>query len=127
MEKIDNVDYLNLDLTDVNTSREITKFFVGKKIDAVLSDMAVNTSGNKNQDVIQTGQLCLDGMNIAVNILNKNGIFLSKLFMGSIFNEINEKAKKMFKKVAIYKPKSSRKQSREVYIYCKELLNSYTS
>jgi len=123
MEKIDNVDFLNLDLRDTDINDKISTFFNGKKVDAVVSDMATNTSGNKNHDVIQTGQLCLSAMDIAVCILKKEGVFLSKLFMGSIFNEINEKAKKIFKKVVIYKPESSRKQSREVYIYCKELLN----
>ena len=126
MEKITNVSFLNLDLRDRNISEKIFGFFDDKKIDAVISDMAANTSGSKNHDSMQTGQLCLNAMNIALSVLNKEGIFLSKLFMGSVFNEINGKAKKCFKKVAIYKPESSRKQSREVYIYCKGLLNSYT-
>ena len=39
--------------------------------------------------------------------------------MGSIFKEIKEIAKKNFKKVVIYKPISSKKESKEVYIYCK--------
>ena len=42
--------------------------------------------------------------------------------MGSIFKEINEKAKKCFKRVVIYKPISSRKESKEVYIFCKGIL-----
>ena len=51
--------------------------------------------------------------------LEKNGVFISKIFMGVSYNEINSKAKKNFKKVVIFKPKSSRKESREVYIYSK--------
>ena len=127
MKKIFNVNFLNLDLRDNNTKEKINTFFEGKKIDAVISDMAANTSGSKNHDAIQTGELCLNAMDISLDILNHEGVFLSKLFMGSVFNEINTKAKKCFKKVAIYKPESSRKQSREIYIYCKGLLNSYTS
>jgi len=83
--------------------------------------MAANTSGNKDLDSIQTGELCLSAMNLALRILNKNGVFISKLFMGISYNEININAKKNFKKVVIFKPKSSRKESREVYIYCKDL------
>ena len=127
MEKIINVDFLKLDLRYENQNNRIFTFFKGSRIDAVISDMAANTTGSKNHDSIQTGELCLSAMGIAIKILNKEGIFLSKLFMGSVFNEINEMAKKYFKKVAIYKPESSRRQSREIYIYCKGLLNSYTS
>ena len=85
--------------------------------------MAVNTSGNKTLDSYRTGELCLNAMNLALNILTKDGVFLSKIFMGSIFNEINEKANKSFKKVVKYKPKSSKKESKETYIFCKGLLN----
>ena len=53
--------------------------------------MATNTSGNKDLDSYRTGKLCLDSMNLAQEILSAEGVFLSKLFMGSIFNEINEK------------------------------------
>jgi len=58
-------------------------------------------------------------MDLAYRILNQDGVFLSKIFMGSVFLEIHEKAKKCFKKVIKYKPLSSRKESKEIYIYCK--------
>ena len=44
--------------------------------------------------------------------------------MGSIFKEINETAKKSFKKVVIFKPLSSKKESKEIYIYCQGLLKN---
>ena len=55
-------------------------------------------------------------------ILNFDGIFLSKIFMGEIYKEINEKAKNTFKRVDIYKPLSSKKESKEIYIFCKGIL-----
>ena len=61
-------------------------------------------------------------MNLAKKILDKNGVFLSKIFMGSIFNEIKQIADTNFKKIVIYKPLSSKKESKEVYIYCKGVL-----
>ena len=61
-------------------------------------------------------------MSLAQKILSKDGVFLSKIFMGSIFNEINEKAKKNFKKIVKYKPLSSKKESKEIYIFCKGIL-----
>jgi 23S rRNA (uridine2552-2'-O)-methyltransferase len=117
MKKIENVDFLKGDLFDYEILEKIYTYF-GKKIDVVVSDMAANTSGNKNLDSCRTGELCLKGMNLAQRILHKNGVFLSKVFMGSIFAEINKKANESFKNVVKYKPLSSRKESKEIYIYC---------
>ena len=88
--------------------------------------MATNTSGNKELDAYRTGQLCLQALDLSMKILSDNGVFLSKLFMGSVFKDINEIAKKSFKKVVKYKPLSSKKESKEIYIYCKGVLKIYT-
>ena len=84
--------------------------------------MAANTSGNKTLDSYRTGELCLNAMSLAKKILSQDGVFLSKIFMGTIFEEIKEKAKKHFRNVAIYKPLSSKKESKEIYIFCKGIL-----
>ena len=118
MKSVNNVNFLKRDLLDTEIYEEIYAYF-NKKIDVVICDMAANTSGNKNLDSYKTGELCLRGMDIAQKILHRDGVFLSKLFMGSIFIEIHEKANKYFKKVVKYKPLSSRKESKEIYIYCK--------
>ena len=122
METINNVDFIRGDFLENSTYKKIFNYF-NKKIDVVLSDMAANTSGNKTLDSFRTGDLCLNAMDLSTKILSHNGIFLSKVFMGSIFKEINEKAKKNFKKVVKYKPLSSKKESKEIYIYCKGVLN----
>jgi len=118
MESIDDVNFLKGDLCDSIIHEKICAYF-DKKVDVVISDMAVSTSGNKNLDSYRTGELCLKAMDLAQKILHENGVFLSKLFMGSIFIEIDKKANKYFKKVIRYKPLSSRKESKEIYIYCK--------
>ena len=124
MEKINKVDFIKGDFLETEICEKIKSYFNGK-IDVVLSDMAVNTSGNKNLDTYNTGELCLKAMALAQKILHQDGVFLSKLFMGSIYVEINEKANKYFKKVVKYKPSSSRKESREIYIYCKGFSKSF--
>jgi len=121
MEKINNVDFIKGDFRESEIYEKI-KLYFNNKIDVVLSDMATNTSGNKTFDAYQTGKLCLDAMSLATTILTKEGVFLSKMFMGSIYNEINEKTKKCFKKVVKYKPLSSKKESKEIYIFCKGIL-----
>ena len=121
MKEIDNVNFINADFLDKDIGEKI-KIYFKSKVDVVLSDMASNTSGNKELDSYRTGELCLNAMNLSREILNNSGVFLSKLFMGSIFKEINETAKKSFKKVVIYKPLSSKKESKEIYIFCKGVL-----
>jgi 23S rRNA (uridine2552-2'-O)-methyltransferase len=124
MERVNKVDFLKRDLFDSKIYETVYDYF-NKKIDVVISDMATNTSGNKNLDSYKTGELCLRGMDLAQKILRQDGVFISKLFMGSIFIEIDKKANKYFKKVVKYKPLSSRKESKEIYIYCKGISKSF--
>ena len=121
MEKINNVDFIKGDFCESKIYEKIMVYF-NNRVDVVLSDMAANTSGNKTLDSYRTGELCVNAMSLAVKILAKDGVFLSKIFMGSIYNEINEKANKCFKKVVKYKPLSSKKESKEIYIFCKGVL-----
>ena len=120
VEKIKDVYHVVGDFLDNKNQKIITDYFP-KKIDLVVSDMAVNTTGNKNLDSIQTGELSLTAMYFAIGMLRPKGIFLSKIFMGSTFNEIVENAKKNFKESKIFKPPSSRKDSKESFIICKNL------
>jgi len=120
IENINNTSHVIGDFTDDKVKKVIRDFFESK-VDVVLSDMAANTTGNKNIDSIVTGELCLDAMNFSKEMLNNEGQFVSKIFMGSVFNEIASEAKKNFKIVNIFKPLASRKNSKENYIICKYL------
>ena len=120
LDKIENVTLIKGDFTDEITQKKIEKNF-DEKIDLVVSDMAVNTTGNKNVDSLVTGELSIEAMNLSFKILKKNGVFVSKIFMGSSFNEIVDSAKKNFKEFHVYKPPSSRKESKENFIICKNL------
>ena len=120
IEPIKNVNLIMGDFTENETQKEIKNILTGKA-DVVMSDMAVNTTGIKNIDSIQTGELCKEAMIFSKNILSKQGFFISKIFMGGSFNEIIELGKKLFKDIRVFKPKSSRKDSKESFIICKNL------
>ena len=120
IQEITNVKIIKGDFTEDIYKKKIKSFF-NTKIDLVISDMAVNTTGNKNLDSIVTGELCMDAMSFAKNQLNHKGKFISKLFMGTSFNEIVSEAKNIFKDVRVFKPLSSRKDSKENFIICKIL------
>ena len=83
--------------------------------------MAVNTTGIKDIDAIYTGELCKEAMLFSKDMLVKDGRFVAKIFLGTSFNEIVALAKTIFKEVKVFKPKSSRKESKESFIICKIL------
>jgi len=120
MEPIDNTVQIKGDFTEDKTQQKIKEFLIGKS-DVVMSDMAVNTTGIKNIDSIQTGELCKEAMVFSKDIISNGGFFVSKIFMGGSFNEIVQLGKKIFKEVKVFKPKSSRKDSKESFIICKNL------
>jgi len=120
MEKIDNTIQIIGDFTESSCKEKIRSYFKSK-VDVIVSDMALNTTGNKNVDSIATGELCKEAIFFTKELLNKNGKFVSKIFMGSTFNEIIKVSKLIFKETRVYKPPSSRKDSKESFIICKNL------
>jgi len=120
MEKIQNTIQIQGDFTDNEIKDQIKKHLT-KGSDVVMSDMAVNTTGIKNLDSLQTGDLCKEAMLFSKEVITEKGFFISKIFMGSTFNEIVALGKKIFKEVKVFKPKSSRKDSKESFIICKSL------
>ena len=119
-QKINKVHQLIGDFSAEVYKQKIREYF-NKKVDLVVSDMAVNKTGNKNLDSIVTGELCLEALRFAKDQLKQNGFFISKIFMGSTFKEIVGEAKLSFRETNIYKPPSSRKESKESFIICKKL------
>ena len=123
MEKIKNTIQIKGDFTSNEVQNQIKSYLV-KKSEVVMSDMAVNTTGIKNLDSIQTGELCKEALIFSKEVISKNGFFISKIFMGSTVNEIVALAKKIFREVKVFKPKSSRKDSKESFIICRNLRSS---
>ena len=119
-EKIEKIYQIKGDFTD-DVSKKKIKDYYGSKVDVVMSDMAVNTTGNKNLDSINTSELCIEAMNFSKEVLKEDGKFISKIFMGSTFNEIIYESKKIFKENKVFKPAASRKDSKESFIICKFL------
>ena len=120
IKKIENVMIIKGDFTE-NLYKEKIKNFFAQKVDLVVSDMAVNTSGNKNLDAIVTGNLAMEAMTFAKDVIKQNGQFVTKIFMGSSFNEIVKYSKKYFKETHIFKPPSSRKDSKETFLISKKI------
>ena len=121
METIDNIFFYKKDFNDSDFLDFINDFFKQNKVDIVLSDMAVNTTGNKDLDAIKTNAIALDVVNLSKLILKKKSTLLVKIFSGKDENILIKNAKELFKDIERIKPDSSRKESREMYLLCRDL------
>ena len=76
MEPLQNTQFLNCDILNPNLHEKILSYFDGK-LDVVISDMAADTTGNKALDCIRTNQLCTHALNLSLNLLKPQGVFVS--------------------------------------------------
>ena len=120
MEPIKNVQFFKGDILSEETKSVVIRYFKSN-LDVILSDMAADTTGNKSLDSIRTNQLCADVINFSKETLKPKGVLVSKIFMGEDFLEVKNLAKSTFNKVNFFKPKSSRKESKETYLHCEIL------
>ena len=89
---------------------------LGSDFDAVISDMAPATTGNKHVDTARSMELCQSALSIALQCLKTRGHFICKLFHGVDFQQFNAAVKQHFKRLQRFKPQSSRKASKEIYL-----------
>ena len=66
--------------------------------------MASETTGNKSLDCIRTNQLCLDTIEFSSKKLNKEGVVVSKFFMGEESEEVKKLGKNILKKLISLNP-----------------------
>jgi len=121
MDKIDNIFFYKKDFNEIDFLDFINNFFDQNKVDIVLSDMAVNTTGNKDLDAIKTNSIALDVVNLSRVILKPKSSLLVKIFSGKDENILIKNAKDSYKNIERIKPDSSRKESREMYLLCRDL------
>lgn len=82
----------------------------------VLSDMAPATSGNKTVDAARSSGLCEMALMVAESVLKPGGSFVCKIFQGQDFKQFTDTVRNSFTQVKIFKPQSSRKASREIFV-----------
>lgn len=89
---------------------------LGNEFNAVLSDMAPATTGHKAVDAARSFNLCEAAFGIAQRVLRPGGSFVCKIFQGSDFKIFLDTVRSEFKHQKIFKPQSSRKASKEIYV-----------
>ena len=116
VEEIPGAYMLKASISD-NIIEEIFLFF-DKKINAVISDLSPQVTGNWSIDHSIQISLNYDAAKIMEQVLAKKGNAIFKIFDGEYSNEFYEYLKKKFSKIKLTKPKSSRKPSSELYCIC---------
>lgn len=86
------------------------------RFQVVTSDLAPKTTGHKFSDHLKSIELSRQALQISVNVLVKGGSFYCKVFQGEDFPAFVDEVRDFFKKVKVIKPKSSRVESREVFV-----------
>jgi len=108
-----NARYFNADILHMG---EALLESIGDGYNLVMSDMAPATTGQKNVDSARSFELCQTALSLSEKLLKPGGCFVCKIFQGESFQTFSESVKKCFKHHKIFKPQSSRKASKEIYI-----------
>ena len=116
VEEIPGAYMLKASIND-DITEEIFLFFE-KKINAVISELSPQVTGNWSVDHSIQISLNYDAAKIMEQVLAKKGNAIFKVFDGEYSNEFYEYLKKKFSKIKLTKPKSSRKPSSELYCIC---------
>jgi 23S rRNA (uridine2552-2'-O)-methyltransferase len=89
---------------------------LSQPFDLVLSDMAPATIGHKHADAARSFMLCETALFVAEMVLKPGGNFVVKIFQGEDFKAFCDNVKARFDRMHIFKPQSSRKGSKEIFI-----------
>ena len=116
MQPLSGVKFIQQDFLAPEAEKIIMDEIGGEKYDVVMSDMAANTTGNKDIDHIRTSALVEEAFNFSLKVLKENGTFIAKVFQGGTEPKLFSEMKQNFKNVKHFKPNSSRKESVEMYV-----------
>jgi 23S rRNA (uridine2552-2'-O)-methyltransferase len=119
IKPIENVQFLQGDITDSETVKELKQKLNRRKADVVLSDMSPDISGTYSVDQARSIWLGEHALDVAEQLLKPKGTFICKIFEGEDTKEFLDKIKRRFYIVKKFSPKASRKSSSEIYIIAK--------
>ncbi|MCB1582284.1 MAG: SAM-dependent methyltransferase [Marinicella sp.] len=115
IEPVEGVHFIQGDFTSDEVYQQLLELLGSRKIDLVLSDMAPNLSGMSAMDQPRCMLLAEMALEFCQQSLQPGGAHVVKLFQGEGFDQHMQNIRQLFNKVVIYKPKSSRPRSREVF------------
>ncbi|MDR3224237.1 MAG: RlmE family RNA methyltransferase [Holosporales bacterium] len=120
MDHLDNVEFIIGDFLEEKTIQKIVELLDGKKVDVILSDMSPNCCGIRKVDHLRISNLAEMVFDFAKVVLKEKRSIVIKTFQGIESSAFIAELKKQFKTVSYFKPKSSRKESTEIYIVARQ-------
>ena len=121
MEPIDGVSFIQGDIQDRIVQENLFEEIGNKKYDLIISDMSPNKTGNKVSDQYKFYNIANSILEFSKNGLMSKGMMVMKVFIGHGFEEFKSDLRENFETVKYFKPKSSRKESRETYVIAKNI------
>lgn len=115
VDPIDGVTIFQMDFMD-DAAPGVLMEALGGAPDLVMSDMAANTVGHPQTDALRTMALVETALAFAVDVLEKGGTFVAKVFAGGADAQLVAEMKRNFTSVKHAKPPSSRKGSVEWFV-----------
>lgn len=116
VEPFAGVTFIQGDFREEDVYESLLSSLDGRDVDVVMSDMAPNMSGNKGVDIPRAMYLVELCVELADQVLKKDGDLLMKVFQGEGYNELMNALKSKYKKVITRKPQASRARSKEIYL-----------
>ncbi len=108
------IHWLCQDIMEPELIPKVRKFRPAFKV--IVSDLAPNTTGNKWADAQRSLDLVRQTLSLAELLLLNKGHYICKVFQGEDFPDFVAEVKKRFAMAKVLKPKSSRIESREVFV-----------
>ena len=117
------------DFTSITMKQKLKEVLADRQVDLILSDMASNFTGDQKTDALRTMSLCEDTLSFVLipyhthnsqapqSILKMGGSFLCKFFSCGQETDLMDVSKSHFEEVRILKPRASRKDSNEKYLF----------
>ena len=116
MQPIKGVEFIQGDFTQDDVVKDLALRLRGRKVDAVLSDMAPNLSGLDVVDQARSMNLAERALAFAQTVLKPGGLFLTKIFQGAEFEVFLKNLRHSFGEVKVIKPDASRARSKETFL-----------
>ncbi|MCM0605004.1 MAG: RlmE family RNA methyltransferase [Xanthomonadaceae bacterium] len=113
---LSNAAFIEGDIHDVKWDDIFAEFEIAPPFDLVISDMAPRTTGIKITDQARSTELCEMALQIGFKYLKPGGHFVMKFFHSEDFEDLRNQIRKNFGKCEILRPKSTRKESKEIFL-----------